>query len=166
MENYNELYHYGIKGMKWGVRRDIRNLANHRRNVAVDRAKRQHALGKITSEQKKASIQKANIEKKAYIKKTETDYKNAKNQRERNSIERDITRQSINEIPNRSIKNGARTANGVLTGIDIGVQATSVALATAAAPPLGPLYITALAGYTAGAMGRKWLIDKGLDKLA
>lgn len=42
MENYNELCHYGIKGMKWGVRRSEAELARSRGDAdkAADDAKK------------------------------------------------------------------------------------------------------------------------------
>lgn len=45
MENEVTIYHYGVKGMKWGVRRDFRVLANNRRNKAIKEAKRDYNLG-------------------------------------------------------------------------------------------------------------------------
>lgn len=168
MEYYYEDYlmHYGVKGMKWGVRRDVRLLANNRRNNTVRKIKNQYETGKITSEQKKAAIKKANNIKKAYIKKTESDYINAKTERDRNIMERDIKKQSISEVPNRRLKNGARIVNHILNGVDIGANVAAAGFMATAVPPLGPMYIGSAAVVSAVAAGRNWLIDKGIDKLS
>ena len=160
-----ELMHYGVKGMKWGVRKDIRLLANRRRNEAVRKAKDDYAVGKITSNQKKAAIQKANTQKKAFIDKTTSDYKNATSQKNRNIMERDLKNQTINEVPNHRLKSGARTVNRILSGVQVGATAATAALMTAAIPALGPMYATTVIGTAIGAAGRTWLIDKGIDKL-
>ena len=62
-----ELLHYGVRGMKWGIRRDVRVLANHRRNQAVKDARNKYHSGKITNEKKRSAIRKANFEKKKYM---------------------------------------------------------------------------------------------------
>ena len=59
----NELYHYGVPGMKWGVRRDTRIIANHRRNVEVGKLKERYRAGKITKQQYKDLIHKINLQK-------------------------------------------------------------------------------------------------------
>lgn len=161
----DELYHYGIKGMKWGVRRDARLLANRRRNNAVRKAKNRYETGKITKEEKRSAIDKANQQKKAYLTNTKQKLKNARTSEEIEKMHKDITQQSIKEVPNRRIKNGARMANHILTGVQVGETVAVAAIGTAAFPALGPLYAASVAGTALGAAGRAWLIDKGIDKL-
>ena len=73
-----ELHHYGVKGMKWGVRRDYRVLANHRRNQAVRDAKKDYREGKISKSDRKEAIKKAKNYTKDFKKETKAQFKNAK----------------------------------------------------------------------------------------
>lgn len=63
MEYYivnGELYHHGIKGMKWGVRRTAAQLGH-----VVARRKKAHAAKKADNEKKKAAEKEAAAKKKA-----------------------------------------------------------------------------------------------------
>ena len=166
MNYYDEEYllHYGVKGMRWGVRRDLRLLANNRRNNAVRKAKQQYDVGNITKEQKKAAIKKADMYKKNFLEKTKQEFESATSRKKQYEMEQDISRKAIKEVPNRQLKNGARKVNHLFTGYQIGANAAVAALGIASTPALAPIYIGAIAGTAAGALGRQWLIDKGIDK--
>ena len=164
-ERQDELYHYGVKGMKWGVRRDAQLLANHRRNVDVRQARLNYRTGKITKEQKSEAIRRANAKKKKFLTDTKNEYESATSLSKKSQMEQDIVRKTAKEVPRASIKKGASLANRLISAWQIG-QGLGTAAALASVPGGAVLGAAVLAGTAAGAAGRAWLIDKGIDKLA
>ena len=162
MYRQDELLHYGVKGMKWGVRRDLQALANHRRNVEVSKIKNSDILSKG---EKKVLIREANVNRKKYLKKVKMDYESNDSELAKRNMVKNIRQQAAAEISSKDLKTGARIANNILTGAQIGANIGATVLATAAVPALGSVALAALAGNTAGAIGRKYLIDMGLDRL-
>ena len=164
-EQYNELYHYGVKGMKWGVRNDITSLANNRRHRAIKKIKGEYRKGLISKQQKKNKIKSENIKKKKYIEDTERKFEKSSINKQF-KMESDIHKQAVSEIPNYKIKNGVRRASQILTGYQIGSTSVVGALGMLAAPSLAPLYISSIAGTTAAAIGRDWVVQNITDKMA
>ena len=60
MEN-NELYHHGVKGMRWGVRRTPKQLGhttpNKKRKLGLPFFKKKQEKKSLTAEEKKAAIE-------------------------------------------------------------------------------------------------------------
>ena len=161
----NELYHYGVKGMKWGVRRDYRVLANRRRNEAVRKVKTDYKTGVISRSEKKQRMKEAKNTKKILQTQMKSRYKNAKTREERKALNQDIRNQTIREVPHRRIKKGATTVNRLLTVGTVGSAAIGTVAAVATAPALAPLALTSLAGTTALNAGRQALFQWGIDRL-
>lgn len=98
MSNYvitddGELYHYGVKGMKWGVRRATKKL--HTANQAGNEKQRSRAVASLSTHQRKinkklASLDKKSVklEKKRYEQATENATKIAKLERKANKARR------------------------------------------------------------------------------
>ena len=145
--NEQELYHYGVPGMKWGVRRDVRILANHRRNVEVSLQKNKYKSGKITKEQYAAARKKANEGKKKYLADVENRFRNAKSQSELDKLGDNISKTAVKEVPNIKVKRGLAVANQLLGTYNIG----TTAYAAVGATMLNPAFATAYIG--AGAVG-------------
>lgn len=171
MSNYiltsdGELYHYGVKGMKWGVRRDARLLANSRRNKRVRAAREAYKAGKISKDTRDKEIESARHEKKRMLDATKKAFANAKNDSERARLERAIANQTIKEVPNASIKRGASTVNTLL-GIS---NSASISLATYGLVAINPAFagaaISAATVGVAAEAGYRYIVQLGLDKLS
>lgn len=160
-----ELYHYGVKGMKWGVRRDYRVLANRRRNTAYRQAKDDYDSGKITKAEKKQRYKDARQAKKDVHSEMKNRYRNA-SKSERAELNRQIKSQTVKEVPHRSIKKGATTVNKLLTGYTIGANVAGVAVGSAIMPAMAPILVTSLVGSTAVNLGMNKLIQMGIDRLS
>lgn len=169
MDNYNELYHYGVKGMKWGIRRDARVLANHRRNVAVKNIKDQYSSGKITKSQRDSNIAKENAKKKKYISDIDNQINNTYSKNQLSAMRKNIAKQTIDEVPNHTLKKGLTTVNQIVGGVHTGqmVGAGLVGLGMLAANPVTGTAL--LAGGAVGAaaeVGAHYLAQLGIDKLS
>lgn len=165
--NDNELYHYGVLGMKWGVRRNTRLLANKRRNSQVQKIKKQYDLGNIDSSQKKAAIKKANTTKKSTIDNTKQKLKNMNTKEEISEYHKSIKRQTIQEVSNYRLKNGAAVVNQVLYGTRTASRLGSALFVSTTAPPLAPMVLTAAGIDQLADKGITTLIQRGiLDKLS
>lgn len=161
-----ELYHYGVKGMKWGVRRDARVLANHRRNEGIREAKRDYRNGKISKSERNEAIKKAKNYKKDYKKELKNQFKNAKNREERRELNKQITKQTKDEVRLRGLKKGATTLNKVTTVAMISGTTVAVGAAFVASPAIGPLALGAYGANVAANLGRQWLTQKFIDRVS
>lgn len=160
----DEIYHYGVPGMKWGVRRDTRILANHRRNVAIDQLKDQYRSRNITRQQYRDSIRNVNLRKKQYMTDVENKFRNAKNNTERTKLSKDISITAIKEVPNITIKRGLAVVNQIFGAANIGTTAyTTIGLATLN-PTFAAAYIGAGVVSTAAEAGFRYVTRSILDK--
>ena len=162
----DELKHYGIKGMKWGVRRDYRVLANHRRNEAVRKVKNDYDSGNISRDEKRQRMKEAKNTKKSLQVEMKSRYKNAKTREDRERLDREIQSQTVNEVPLRKVKKGATTVNRLLTVGNIAGAAVGAAATTMTAPALAPLAVASLAGTVATQAGRQAVTQWVFDRMA
>lgn len=161
--NY-ELYHYGVPGMKWGVRRDTRILANHRRNVEADLLKEQYRSGKITKRQYRDSIRKVNLRKKKYMIDIENKFRTAKNDDERIKLGKDISNTAVKEVPKITVKRGLAVANQLCGTASIGSAAYTTLGLAALNPAFATAYIGAGVVTTAAEAGFRYVTRSILDK--
>lgn len=162
--NEQELYHYGVPGMKWGVRRDARILANHRRNVEVSYQKKRYKAGIITKEQYVAAKRKANVGKKKYLSDVENQFRNAKDRDEREKLGERISNTAVKEVPNINVKRGLAVANQILGTYSVGTTAyTSIGMA-AINPAFAAAYLGAGIVATAAEAGARYVNRALLDR--
>lgn len=163
-----ELYHYGVKGMKWGIRRDIRILANHRANDAKKRIRRDYDLGKIDSDTKKKHIQEIKKTKKQFMSDAERRYEKTKTDAGRDKLDKEYRKMAVTEVPHVNIKRGMATVNQIISAAGVAVAAGTggvYAGLTAASygAVSGAIVLAAGAVDTAATAGLAWVRRKILD---
>lgn len=161
-----EIYHYGVPGMKWGVRRDTRILANHRRNVEVRQLKDKYRSGDMSKEQYSSAVKGANAKKKKYMSDIENQFRNAKNDAERDKLGENISKKTVKEVPNVTIKRGIAVANQLIGAYNISGTAITTAGLAIANPAFAAAYLGAGAVSVAAEAGYRYVTRKVLDKTA
>ena len=166
ISNNGELYHHGVKGMKWGVRRDARLLANSRRNQRVRAAQAAYKSGKLTKDQRNKEIEAARQDKKKTLSKVENDFAKAKTDSDRSRLERDLANKTTKEVPRASLKRGASVVNALFGGMN----AASIGVASASMIMINPAFagvaVASAAVGIAAEAGYRYVVQLGLDKLS
>lgn len=161
-----ELYHYGVPGMRWGVRRDTRILANHRRNVEVRKHKDRYKAGKITKTQYVAAKRKANLGKKKYLEDVEMQFRRAKSEYEREKLGESISNTAVKEVPNIKVKRGLAVANQLLGAYNVAGTAYTAAGMAVLNPAFAAVYVGAGAVAAAAEIGGRYVNRVLLDKVS
>ena len=155
-----ELYHHGVKGMKWGVRRernsfirrtkrDMHMLNDYQRAKGLRNLKDKYDTGKIDKEHYKASKKQLKIDYKQKAK----DIKHLKTDKSLSEVKKKFTEtrsRAMSEIPNYRLKRGVRTVNTLLNAIAAGSLIASSGMLGVGAAMMGASY-GAAAGVAYGA---------------
>lgn len=161
----DELQHYGVKGMKWGVRRDVELVANRKRNAAVRKAKNSYETGEITKAQYKSAKKQAKSDKKDYMKNVKKDFE-GKTKAEQYKMSQNITKQAINNVPNRRLKKGIKAVNTALTVANIGEGVLTAAAFVTAGPAVAAAAGIGLVAGSIGELGRQYVVNRVVDRLS
>jgi hypothetical protein len=161
-----ELYHYGVPGMKWGVRMDARILANNRRNRRIREAKVAYKAGKMTKEARDAEIQSAKHDKKKMLNETKERFVKAKTDIERQRLASDIRNKTTKEVPNVTLKRGVHVVNALFGGVNAVSTGVSAAAMVMINPAFAGAAIASAAVGIAAEAGKRYAIQLGLDKVS
>lgn len=152
--------------MKWGIRRNSRVLANHRRNDAVRSIKNDYDLGKITRDKKRSLIKVENKKKRDFIKK---DYKYSKTTKGESDLRKrynTLAKETQSEVKGARLKKNLRAINISAMGLGvtkIGAATVSLALGN---PIFAGAVLTSGAINTAATVGLSKLAQYGLNKVS
>lgn len=135
MWNYNnELYHHGIKGMKWGVRRTDAQLGHPTGKIDLKKTKNKvDAAGTIVNETKNINdIASKKAQKKAQKQKL-SETKTMSDQELRERVNRLNMEQQYVRMSTEQINAGRSNVNSILNNVGTAISLTSSALSIALA---------------------------------
>ena len=145
-----ELYHHGVKGMKWGVRRERNQLVRRTKrdlNMLADnlyqkekdnlRSKRDHGADKDYIKSEKQRIKSEYKQHKQMIKSETKAAKKSSSVEEARAKFQKVRNQAMSDIPNYKLKRGLRTANTLLNGLRTGALAVTSGMVVAGAVACG-----------------------------
>lgn len=130
--NNNELYHHGIKGMKWGVRRTDAQLGHEPVNIQKTK-KRVEAAGTIVNETRNINnTASKKVQKKAQKQKL-SEAKTMSDQELRERVNRLNMEQQYVRMSTEQINAGRSNVSSVLNNVGTAINVASSALAIAVA---------------------------------
>lgn len=135
--NSDELIHYGVPGMRWGVRKNIRMLSTHRRNSSIGKIKADHKSGKITRDVKNYRISKAKAKQKIERSKLKEEYKNAS---DKGKHAKKLATRTLAEVPASRFKKGLHAVNSLMAVGHLGAIAVKAATVTGIGPNMLPVF--------------------------
>ena len=135
MWNYNnELYHHGIKGMKWGVRRTAAQLGHDTGKIDLQKTKKKvDAAGTIVNETRNINnTASKKVQKKAQKQKL-SEAKTMSDQELRERVNRLNMEQQYVRMSTEQINAGRSNVSSVLNNVGTAINVASSALAIAVA---------------------------------
>ncbi len=135
MWNYNnELYHHGIKGMKWGVRRTDAQLGHDTGKIDLQKTKKKvDAAGTIVNETRNINnTASKKVQKKAQKQKL-SEAKTMSDQELRERVNRLNMEQQYVRMSTEQINAGRSNVSSVLNNVGTAINVASSALAIAVA---------------------------------
>lgn len=132
--NNNELYHHGIKGMKWGVRRTDAQLGHDTGKIDLQKTKKKvDAAGTIVNETRNINnTASKKVQKKAQKQKL-SEAKTMSDQELRERVNRLNMEQQYVRMSTEKINAGRSNVSSVLNNVGTAINVASSALAIAVA---------------------------------
>ena len=130
----NELYHHGIKGMKWGVRRTPAQLGHDTGGVDLQKAKKKvDAANTIVNETRNINNNVSKKQSKKVQKQKMAEVKSMSDKELRERVNRLNMEQQYMRMSSEQMNVGRANVNSVLNNIGTVVNVASSALAIAVA---------------------------------
>lgn len=135
MWNYNnELYHHGIKGMKWGVRRTDAQLGHDTGKIDLQKTKKKvDAAGTIVNETRNINNAASKKAQKKAQKQKLSEAKTMSDQELRERVNRLNMEQQYVRMSTEQINAGRSNVSSVLNNVGTAINVASSALAIAVA---------------------------------
>ena len=135
MWNYNnELYHHGIKGMKWGIRRNDAQLGHPTGKIDLKKTKNKvDAAGTIVNETKNINNTASKKAQKKAQKQKLSEAKTMSDQELRERVNRLNMEQQYVRMSTEQINAGRSNVSSVLNNVGTAINVASSALAIAVA---------------------------------
>ena len=130
----NELYHHGIKGMKWGVRRTPAQLGHDTGGVDLQKAKKKvDAANTIVNETRNINNNVSKKQSKKVQKQKMAEVKSMSDKELRERVKRLNMEQQYMRMSSEQMNVGRANVNSVLNNVGTVVNVASSALAIAVA---------------------------------
>lgn len=169
-QNTDELYHYGVLGMRWGHRKTLKYLAQHNYNVKRNTAKEQLKSKSISKQQYNNIIKKSNKDRKLYIKEQTNQFKTIKDKKTYDNKINKLKSDYNSKVTNGKEAQKAMKRNRITAVMNttIGASAAAITVGQTAAmamiPGLGQLTIGAAAIGAAANIGRAYIKNSKIKR--
>nr|DAL72385.1 MAG TPA: hypothetical protein [Caudoviricetes sp.] len=132
--NDNELYHHGIKGMKWGVRRTDAQLGHDTGKIDLQKTKKKvDAANTIVNETRNINNTTSKKAQKKAQKQKLAEVKSMSDKELRERVNRLNMEQQYIRMSSEQMNTGRANVNSILTSVGTAITVTNSALAIALA---------------------------------